>query len=377
VSKKRLIKGVTFIVVLCLLVGMVVALNSQEAFCDGQQKEKQVKIMPMPQRKILSAEALPAELKYVELQWIQGEDKVVVNLRTSIEILDINTGKREKVLEIKNVYDWPSISSDGRNVIFTELIPYERSETYIYNLKGKKKEFISKGIVEGINWSPDGRYVVYTRLNKEVYVFDVEEGKSKKILESDFWDPELLGGEFDVPKWLPKSNKISILTNEGLCVMNPDGTDLRRISNEVPGNYQWFPDEKRICFASGGGVFILDIEKNIRTKIGKASDHPRYIPMDDLSLSPDGKKVAYHYAIFGPEDPYEDERRPPPQGDSEIYIYDVETKETVNITNTPNQLEEFPRWSSDGKRIICKVDESFFDGECWREVRIPIVIEVK
>lgn len=378
--KERLIKGAVCIGILCLLAGVGFGKGKKSVETQGealnkgtssntQQEERKVKIMPMPQRKVFSG---TDNTNVQWLKWILGQDEIVVNLDTSTEILNINTGERKRILEAKDsIYGQMSISPDGSNMIFTELIKGEGFNAYIYNLKNKKKELILKGMAGDFNWSPDGRYAIYTFFGKEVYLFDVEKGENKEILKSKFWDPKLVRGEFGDPKWLPKSNKISILTKKGLCIMNINGTGLKKVADNVIVDYQWFPDEKRVCFEKSGELFILNIDKNIQTKIGEFSNM-KVMPWPAFSISPDGKKIAYNYGIY---EKIEDD--PPPrtiQLDSEIYIYDVETKETINITNTPDQWEEFPKWSLDGKKILCIDNIPFFDGKCLRKRSVPLII---
>ncbi|NJN28972.1 MAG: hypothetical protein HC819_24955 [Cyclobacteriaceae bacterium] len=38
-------------------------------------------------------------------------------------------------------------------------------------------------------------------------------------------------------------------------------------------------------------------------------------------------------------------------GNQDIYIYNLNTNETTNITNTPNRQEDYPAWSPDGRKI--------------------------
>src|ERR1700704_3829741 len=61
-------------------------------------------------------------------------------------------------------------------------------------------------------------------------------------------------------------------------------------------------------------------------------------PTDDFhaSYSPDGKKILF------------DSNR---SGHNEIYVYDIATKQTIQLTNSSFKSDH-PRWSPDGRQIV-------------------------
>ena len=129
---------------------------------------------------------------------------------------------------------------------------------------------------EDADWSPDGRKILFTshpvgdktdnNVTAEIYVIDPE-GKRK---------PERLTNNTEeerAPAWSPDGKRILFMCRKGspvqggvvptfeLCVMNADGTGLRRLTNT--GHYltpHWSPDGRQIVFhkaVGGPGRFQL------------------------------------------------------------------------------------------------------------------------
>ncbi len=127
------------------------------------------------------------------------------------------------------------------------------------------------------DWSPDGRKIAFTSHsvtdNKtdnhptaEIYVTDADgAGKPTRLTNNT--------EEERAPSWSPDGKRILFMCRKGspaeggvfptfeLCVMNADGTGLRRLTNT--GRYltpQWSPDGRQIVFhraVGGGGRFQL------------------------------------------------------------------------------------------------------------------------
>jgi TolB protein len=127
------------------------------------------------------------------------------------------------------------------------------------------------------DWSPDGRKIAFTShavtdnkrdnyVTAEIYVIDAE-GKGKPARLTNNTEEER------APAWSPDSKRILFMCRKGspaeggviptfeLCVMNADGTGLKRLTNT--GRYltpSWSPDGRQIVFhraVGGPGRFQL------------------------------------------------------------------------------------------------------------------------
>ena len=251
------------------------------------------------------------------------------------------------------------------------------------------------GRIGGMNVSPDGKKVVYTvayysvpenKSNREVFVMNADGSDNKQITKTGFAENEAV--------WIKGGTKIVFLCNESgssqLWEMNPDGTDRKRLSDydkDIEG-FAFSPDEKKVLFISqvktvnstadkypdldkATGVIITDLMYKHWDEWVTTAPHPFVADFDGKSISnpvdvmegelfespmkPFGgieqlawnttsdkivytsrKKTGKEYAI---------------STNSDIYVYDLNTKQTTNITEENKGYDTNPTYSPDGKSI--------------------------
>ncbi len=232
------------------------------------------------------------------------------------------------------------------------------------------------GRISGASASPDGKTIVY-----QVGYYSVKENKSHQILYTVGADGKNLRqittsskSETDA-SWIAGGKRIAFLCEGQLWSMASDGTDRKKLSNsenEIEG-YKFSPDEKRVILikslpyhesikknpddlpmATGRIVtdlnyrhwdhyvesiphpFVADVTSNgIAEGIDILNGEPYECPMapfggtEQLAWSPDSKNIAYtcrkktgvDYAI---------------STDADIFLYNVETGNTVNLCKPAN-----------------------------------------
>ncbi len=235
------------------------------------------------------------------------------------------------------------------------------------------------GRISGASASPDGKTIVY-----QVGYYSVKENKSHQVLYTVDSDGKNLRqlttsakSETDA-SWIAGGKRIAFLCEGQLWSMASDGTDRKKLSNsekEIEG-YKFSPDEKRVILikslpyhesirknpddlplATGRIVtdlnyrhwdhyvesiphpFVADVTAN---GIGEGKDilngEPYECPLapfggtEQLAWSPDSKSIAYtcrkktgvDYAI---------------STDADIYLYNVETGNTVNLCKPANYTQ--------------------------------------
>ncbi len=270
-----------------------------------------------------------------------------------------------------------------------------RSEIEIAGKRMTPEALWAMGRIGGMNVSPDGKKVVYTvayysvplnRSNREVFVMNADGTENRQITHSSFSENEAT--------WIKGGTKIAFLSSESgssqIWEMNPDGTARRQLSNydgDIEG-FAFSPDEKKVLFVSevktvpstkdkypdldkATGVIVTDLmykhwDEWVTTaphpfvadfdgdKTGDAVDllegEPFESPMkpfggmEQLAWNVSSDKVAYtcrkkigkEYAL---------------STNSDIYVYDLNTRTTTNITEGMMGYDTNPQYSPDGKYI--------------------------
>ena len=245
--------------------------------------------------------------------------------------------------------------------------------------------------------SPDGRTVVYT-----VTWYNLAENRSTTSLYSIPFaggDPVRLtdfAGSDNTPQWSRDGSTVYFLSNRSagsqLWAIHPDGSNMRQLSHIEGGldGYGIAPTGDRIWYVQSG-IQVDQTTRDIYPDMDKTSaviyndvmerhwdrwtdgsyshifvalfdganiasprdilegepyDAPLspYFDTDEISWSNDGRKLAYtckklsgaEYAV---------------STDSDIYLYDTETGQTVNLTRGMPGYDKYPRFSPDGMLV--------------------------
>ena len=251
------------------------------------------------------------------------------------------------------------------------------------------------GRIGGMNVSPDGKKVVYTvayysvpenKSNREVFVMNADGSDNKQITKTGFAENEAV--------WIKGGTKIAFLCNESgssqLWEMNPDGTDRKRLSDydkDIEG-FAFSPDEKKVLFISqvktvnstadkypdldkATGVIITDLMYKHWDEWVTTAPHPFVADFDGKSISNpvdvmEGELFESPMKPFGSIEQlawnttsykiaYTSRKKTGKEyaisTNSDIYVYDLNTKQTTNITEENKGYDTNPTYSPDGKSI--------------------------
>ena len=183
------------------------------------------------------------------------------------------------------------------------------------------------------------------------------------------------------PRWSPDGKRIAfhrnmdkedIQTSSELFVMNADGTDQKRLTdNDVGDDYpSWSPDGQYLVFQSRRNrnleVYVIELSSR---RVQRLTGAEGKLGSGAPDWSPNGKEIVYERFISNGGG----------LAHKNIYLMDADGDNQRSLLPDPEKgaltiiTRYFPRWSADGQRILfedCKWGDGGDDGpKCMPTVK--------
>lgn len=195
-------------------------------------------------------------------------------------------------------------------------------------------------------WSPDGQRIAFVSQrdgNRDIYMISADTLTDTQPVNitrhpSEDW----------TPAWSPDGQKIAFSSNRQgnweIFIVNPDGTDLRQITNDGEGNLSpvWSPDGQTMAYASkrdGDWEIYTMPAPDVQGQLTGERRRLTFSTGNDLSplFSPTGSRIAF-----------ESNR----EGNVEIYVMNADGSNQQNLSNLPSADDHGPVWSPDEQRLV-------------------------
>jgi len=203
-----------------------------------------------------------------------------------------------RLTNTQNLDSAPALSPDGEKIAFIVHLA-TLATLHVMNADGTGVISLEQDSASGPSWSPDGARIAFAKRSRQ-----------GDIVDSDIY------------------------------LMDADGTDLVNLTGHLGTDDTapaWSPDGGRIAFASGGDLFVIDVDGTNLTRLTLDTERN-----DDPAWSPDAARIAFSC-----------ER----EGNGEICVMNADGTGLRQLTNDPAN-DYGPVWSPDGAKIAFTRDDN-------------------
>lgn len=205
-----------------------------------------------------------------------------------IYLLDLNTGRQQRVADFGKMTLSPRFSPDGQNLAFS-VTSGANTNIYMMNLAARKPAALTSGaaIDTGPSFSPDGARIAFESDrggSQQIYVMSAGGGGAQRISFGQ--------GRYSTPVWSPKGDLIAFTKqHEGqfhIGTMKPDGSGERILSSSyLMEGPTWAPNGRVIMFFkdpggdSGPQLYTIDIwgRNELRIQTETFASDPTWSPL--------------------------------------------------------------------------------------------------
>ncbi len=244
----------------------------------------------------------------------------------------------ERIIEVKGRIQDFSASPDRMSATYSISEGGEHAGLYVANLAACQTKRIADG--KGAQWSPNGRRILFYFMGKKgnfgIALINPDGTALRILSELGDWGP----------CWSPDGNNIAFLSSRGfspgttgysniyIMRLNPAGiTQITHDTNSLQKNLQWAPKGKKLVFENYQGVEIIDVTNFRRKTIISRSDYftsHRFLPF----FSPDGRWIFF-------------------RKEKGMGLYEIYTQEEINLEGSI--IWESLTLSPDGKKVAFSV----------------------
>jgi Tol biopolymer transport system component len=229
---------------------------------------------------------------------------------------------------------WPSLSPDRKRIAFTRSAVQSpgslQGDVHIYDrATGSVVVVTSDGDAHKTAWSPDGGRLAFDAYLGGLQIVDIVTGSRETLVADTFADR---------PSWVPDGSRIAYcltdhsvpgaVTSDGLFVVDT-ATHASTMVLDFGFSPAVSPDGTRIAFSydldGDSDIFIVNVDGSGLVNLTADSPANEWGP----TWAPNGRQIAFVTDR---------------DGDSEIYRMDADGSNPVNLTNLPNSDETQPNW---------------------------------
>jgi TolB protein len=182
-----------------------------------------------------------------------------------VYVIDLGSGARNRIVNFPGTNSGAAFSPDGGRIALS-VSKDGNPELYTVSAGGGSARRLTRtrGVESGPTWSSNGDEIIYSsdeRGSPQLYRISASGGQGEMIATGHSYCTE--------PNWSPDGKKIAFNVRGGggfeVVVLDLNGGGSRIVS---PGeNPVWGADSRRLIFAEGGALYMLDTVSSRKTKV--------------------------------------------------------------------------------------------------------------
>jgi len=218
--------------------------------------------------------------------------------RWRIFLKDCETNQRKALTTSPEVKRYPRFSPDGKNIAFTKGTDEWAGIFIVPITGGEEVELIKSKIIYGLDWSPDGKWLVYTGKASaadpfSVYLLSLDTRQTHQLVTREAGAYLYKYPAFSPDgKWIAYC-RVDAIKNQDVFVVPVAGGKPRRVTAENKEIYglDWSPDGESVYYNSDHrrNIYrqnVFDIESKPQLLIPNMN-----ITSEHLDISPNGQHV--------------------------------------------------------------------------------------
>jgi Tol biopolymer transport system component len=246
-----------------------------------------------------------------------------------------------------------ALSPDGQTIAVDDFRPDVEVLSLMDTNTGELEEIVRADWLNLFSWSPDGNWLIFDMIleqngDRARYLYSAEDAMFAPVddVSDSFsgvraWAPDS-SAVYVANGYAPNTlSRIDIPSLEAVSL----GVQFDKIALSPDG--EWFA-VGLLDREEGGSSSMLSLTIDVMRVDG--SEQRELAQFDDvfvlggLSWSPDGARIAFAPVIGGGENGV----------DSGVFVTDVETAETIRISDAPEGVDVSARWSADGDKLLIR-----------------------
>jgi Tol biopolymer transport system component len=286
------------------------------------------------------------------VSWSPDGKYLATTVGKKMFILSLDREEAYEPVDKAGYYSDPEWSPDSQFLAFSYEDDTSSNNIYVVHRNGTNLRQVSTDINTGCFepfWSPFGKNILYTCFYQggmHIYI-SAYDAPGRQTFEA-------MG---DDVAWSPDGKYIAYADSEdGLSIMNANGSGAHTLVAEEVGSFAWSPDSKSVAFIFGDQVFLVNIADNaVRNLTGYNIKLPFIYAYGWLSWSPDSKYITYAFDYLYNNNSISESRISP------IFIVEVSTGAKQQLVEKgtypawapviPAQIKQLPDCTSEWSRL--------------------------